>query len=103
MSALDHVLRPLSMRTAGTPSVLILFPSIVMYFSRLVMFPVAQMPEVYDGRKNSSAIIRESTFGQNGKLPSTLRVPGSDLIPPPRVTNLLKEYWMFPASTVCAP
>ena len=36
---------------------------------------------VYEGRKNSSAIRRLSTPSQNGKLPSTLRVPGNDMIP----------------------
>ena len=31
---------------------------------------------------NSSAIRRLSTFSQNGKLPSVLRTPGSEVTPP---------------------
>src|SRR5215208_5079651 len=69
----------------------------------LVLQPVREIPDVYDGRMNSSAMCRLSTFVQNGKLPSTLRVPGNDRIPPPRVKCLLKVYCRLPASTTCAP
>src|SRR6185503_2574883 len=103
MSALENVFRPLSRREAGTPNVLMLFPSITWYLSRSARLPVAQMPDVYDGRMNSSAMWRLSTFIQNGKFPSTLRVPGNDLIPPPRVKYLLNVYCRFPARTTCAP
>ena len=60
-----------------------LLPIIAWYLSRFVRFPLAQMPDVYEGRKNSSAIWRLSTPSQNGKLPSVLRTPGREVIPPP--------------------
>ena len=50
------------------------------------------IPEVYEGRKNSSAMCLLSTFVQNGKFPSTLRVPGRDRIPAPRVKYLANVY-----------
>src|SRR5689334_9477040 len=88
-NAVETVLKPLSSRDALTPSVLILFPSIAWYLSVLVMLPFTQMPEVYEGRKNSSAIWRLSTPSQNGKLPSVVRTPGSEVMPAARVTYLL--------------
>src|SRR5205085_6944131 len=103
LSAPEKVFNPLSILDAGTPSVLMLLPIMAIYFKRSVKLPIAQKPEVYEGRKNSSAMWRLSTLVQNGKLPSTLRVPGSDLIPPPIVNFLLNVYCKFPASTVCAP
>lgn len=75
---------------ALTPSVLRLLPSIAWYDRRSTICPLAQIPEVYEGRKNSSAIKRVSTPSQKGKLPSTLRVPGRDVIPPAKVRCLLK-------------
>ena len=49
---------------------------------------MSQMPVVYDGRKNSSAINRSSTPFQYGNCPSVLRTPGSDVMPSPIVAKL---------------
>ena len=49
------------------------------------------MPLVYEGRKNSSAIRRLSTPIHCGKLPIVVRVPGSEVIPPPSDERLVER------------
>jgi hypothetical protein len=84
------VLSWLSSCAALTPSVLRLLANITMYLSVVFNSPFNQTPDVYEPRKNSSAISRSSTPSQYGNWPSVLRTEGSDVIPAPTVTNRLK-------------
>ena len=63
----------LSICAALTPSVLRLLPTITWYLTLVWNSPLSQTPEVYDPRKNSSAISRSSTPSQYGNWPSVLR------------------------------
>ena len=56
----------LSSCAALTPSVLRLLANIAWYLTLVWSSPLSQTPEVYDPRKNSSAIRRSSTPSQYG-------------------------------------
>ena len=73
----------LSICAALTPSVLRLLANITWYLNLVWRSPLSQTPEVYEPRKNSSAISRSSTPSQYGNWPSVLRTVGSDVIPTP--------------------
>ncbi len=92
----------LSICEALTPSVLRLLAIITWYLTLVWRSPLSQTPEVYEPRKNSSAISRSSTPSQYGNWPSVLRTVGSDVMPTPTLTKRLKTQVRLPAPTTCA-
>src|SRR6185436_5394617 len=98
----DCVSKRLSSCAALTPSVLRLLANITLYLRFVWSSPLTHTPEVYEPRKNSSAIRRSSTPSQYGNCPSVLRTVGREVMPTPTVTNLLKVQLRFPAPTTCA-
>src|SRR5262245_19031612 len=98
----DCVSSLLSSCAALTPSVLRLLANIAMYLNLVLTSPFSHTPEVYEPRKNSSAIRRSSTPSQYGNCPSVLRTLGSEVMPAPTVTYLLNAQLRLPAPTTCA-
>src|SRR6476620_798079 len=92
----------LSSCAALTPRVLRLLANIAMYFNLVWSSPLSHTPEVYEPRKNSSAIKRSSTPRQYGNCPSVLRTDGSDVMPTPTLTYRLNAHVRLPAPTTCA-